>query len=143
MILRSAELYVIVELRQARLGVVLTPVGTQLTVAVHQLAAVEEIGIFIQTVIIETVGIKCLLPVLKHHVLARLHDLPLTVIPGTDACQRQRVALAEPHMPKRFHGVGTLVEIGAVAIKVCPLVHECHMSFGYLRIRIETSHVIA
>ncbi len=61
---------------------VLTPVGAQFVVAINHPAALEEVGVAVQTVIIETVGIESATPVFEHHVVAGLHQLRLSVVPA-------------------------------------------------------------
>ena len=62
------------------LRVILSPVAHQLVLAVDELAALEEVGVLVDAVIVETVGVERLRAVLEHHVMAGAHHLLLAVI---------------------------------------------------------------
>ena len=134
--------HVIEERRLLCGSIVFAPVSHKLVSAVHQLTAFKEVSIAVKTVVIEAVGVERTPTVLHHHVASRHHHLLHAVVFGIVAREREGVALPEPHMSERLHGIVLLKEIGAVAPQVCPLMPEMHASLGYLRVRIESVGVI-
>ena len=126
--LGTLHLHVVVEDRHLRLRVVLAPVRGECGVTVDHLASLEEIGIVVETVEVEAVGIKGGLAVLQHYIITGTSNLIVTVVVGVVAEERERVALIEFHMTKGLEGVADLVEIGTVAIETCPLMGEVHLT---------------
>ena len=142
-ILAAAQLYVEDKLCLSGLGVILSPVGNQLILAVNQRTAVEEVSHVIQTVEIQTVGKQLLSAMAQHHVLAGMHHLHHSVVIGSFAGKREGVSLAIMHMTECLHRVGTLIEIGTVAGEMTALMHEGNLALHNLGIRIVAIHVVA
>ena len=78
--LRALHLYIVVEHRHLGLGVVLTPVGGECGLAVDHLSALEEVGVIIQTVEVETIGIESCLLVFQYHVVTGTGHLLVTIV---------------------------------------------------------------
>ena len=76
------HLHIVVEDRHLRLGVILAPVGGQRCALVHHLSAFEEIGVVIETVEVQGIGIERCLTVLQHHILTGFGHLVVTIVEG-------------------------------------------------------------
>ena len=131
-----AHLHVEVKYRQLRLGIVLPPVGDECRLAVNHLAALEEIGIVVKTVEVQTVGIERRPSVLQLHVASRNRHLVVAVVEGVLREQRERISLIHTHMAEGLEGVGSLVEEGAVAMQRGPFVAELHLAVQYLCVTV-------
>ena len=142
-ILAASQLHVEDKFCLSGLGVILSPVGNQLILAVNQRTAIKEVSHVIQTVEIQAVGKQLLSAMAQHHVLAGMHHLHHSVIIGSFAGKREGVSLAVMHMSECLHRVGPLVEIGTVAGEVTTLMHEGNLALHYLGIRIVAIHVVA
>ena len=142
-ILAAAQLYVEYKLCLSGLGVILSPVGNQLVLAVNQRTTVKEVSHIIQTVEIQTVGKQLLSAMAQHHIFAGMHHLHHSVVIGSFAGKREGVSLAVMHMTECLHRVGTLIEIGTVAGEVTALMHEGNLALHNLGIRIVAIHVVA
>ena len=80
--LRILHLHVVVEHRHLRIGVVLAPVGGQRGLSVNHFAPFEEVGVVVDTVEVEAVGIERGLAVLEYHVIAGTCQLRISVVIG-------------------------------------------------------------
>ena len=76
------HLHVVVEHRHLGLGIILSPVGGQCSPPVDHLTSLEEIGVVVEAVEVEGVGIECCVTVLEHHVVARPCHLLVAVVVG-------------------------------------------------------------
>ena len=131
-----AHLHVVVEDRHLRLRVILAPVGRQRGALVHHLASFEEIGIVVEAVEVQRVGIERRLAVLQHHVIACLRHLVVTIVVGVVGEERERVALVYLNMSEGLEGVGLLVEVGAVAVEAGADVGEVDVAVQNLCIAV-------
>ena len=104
-VLARVHLDTIVERSLACGCAVSAPVGHKAVFAVDQLAALEEVGKVVYTVVVERVGIQCLRAMLQHHVVACVHHLVGSVIVGIVARKRQGIALAEVYVSESLNRV--------------------------------------
>ena len=78
---------------------------------------------------------------LKHHVMACLGHLVITVIICLFACQCHRVALHQSDMPVSLERIFRLIEERTVTSQRCPFMTELHITLEHLRprrVRVET-----
>ena len=115
--LRTLHLHIEIEDRHFTLRIILSPVRGQRGLAIHHLTTFEEIGIVIQTVKVEGVGIERGLTVFEHHIISGPRHLLVTIIIGIIRGQRESVALIHPHMSEGLKRIAGLIEIGTVTIK--------------------------
>ena len=135
MVMTAEHLHRIEERSLTCYGVILAPVTHQTVLSVHEFSSFEEVGVLVNAVIVERIGVKRLRTMLQHHIVSGMHHLLSSVIVGIVAGHGERVALLEAHVSERFHGVCLLKEVGAVAPKLGSGMREMHLSFQYLRIR--------
>ena len=76
------HLHIVVEDRHLRLGVVLAPVGGERGFAVNQLTALEEIGVVVDTVEVETVRIEDGLAMFEYDIVTGTGYLLIAVVVG-------------------------------------------------------------
>ena len=83
--LRTEHLHVVVEHRHLGLRVVLAPVGSEGGVAIDHLSALEEIGVVVETVEVEAVGIERGLLMLQDDIITGTGDLLIAIVIGVVA----------------------------------------------------------
>ena len=106
------KLHIVVEDSLFGLGIVLAPVRTELTRTVDEPSATEEIGIVVEPVVVQRVGVERLPGMMEHDIVAGLHELLLTIVPRTLTGERDVVLrLTEMHMSHGTHGICGLIEI--------------------------------
>ena len=76
------HLHIVVEDRHLRLGVVLAPVGGERGFAVNQLTALEEVGVVVDTVEVETVRIEDGLAMFEYDIVTGTGYLLIAVVVG-------------------------------------------------------------
>ena len=79
---------------------------------------------------------------LQHNILAGNQQLIGTIVCGHITSKRKRVTLFETHMSKGIKRIRLFVEVSAVTPKLGSLMAEMHASFCYLRIGIDTIHIV-
>ena len=132
----GTHLDVEVEDGHLRLRVILAPVGDERRLAVNHLSAFKEVGVVVDAVEVQTVGIEGRSTVLQLDVIARDGHLVVAVVEGIVAEQREGVALVHLHVAEGLERVAGLIEIGAVAMQRRPLVTELHLTVQYLRLPV-------
>ena len=120
---------------------ILAPVGNQLVLTVDKRSSIKEVGHFIKTVVIQTVGTQHLSAMAQHHILTGTHHLHLTIILGTLTYQGQCITLTEMNMSESLHRIGAFIEISTVAGEMSSLMAKGHMAFDNLGIGIRTIHI--
>ncbi len=133
---------VVVEDGAARGGVVSAPVGNELPGRIDELAAIVEISVLVDTVVVEAVRVERLFIVDENNVFACFHHLRRAVVEASFASEREGVAFPIMHVAHRADGIGLLVEISAVASKVAAFVKELHIAFHDLRVGILAVRVV-
>jgi len=79
---------------------------------------------------------------MEHDIVARLHELLLSIIPSPLTGQRDIVLrLAEAHMAHGPHGVGGLIEVSRVAQQCGSPMNKVDMSLDDLRVGVGAVHV--
>ena len=76
------HLHIEVKDGQLRLRIVLTPIGDQRRLTVHHLATLKEVGIIVNTVEVQAIGVKCSIPVLQLHVISGHRQFVVTIVIG-------------------------------------------------------------
>ena len=124
------------------MGVVLPPIGDEFLVFVGEGSAFEEVGVVVEPVVVEAVGVEGLTAVFEDDVLPGFHHLALSVVVGAVAGEREGVALLHAHVSEGAKGVGRLVEVGTVAPHPRALVVELYFSFDDLGVGDEAELVV-
>ena len=124
---------VVIEDRFMRRRAVLAPIACQLIVVVEDLSAFEEVTEFIETVIVETVGVDGHSSVLEHNIISCPCQTVEAVIVKHFAIEMKRIALVHSDMTEGVEGVTVLVVKCTVAVHEYTFVAEADIAHKDLR----------